>query len=154
MTLPTILVVCTANQCRSPAAAALLQRHLPVQDPNREWRILSAGVWAHENLPADARMCTVAAEWGLDLEGHRSRSVDQELLAASHLVLTMEVGQCEALRSEFPAYAQRIHCFAELIGIRYDIADPIGRSVEVYRATLRELERIVSTGGARLAEMI
>ena len=152
--MSSILIVCSANQCRSPIAAALLQRQLDTLSLNENWRVESAGTWAMDGKPADPTMQVVAIEWGIDLSKHRSRSVTAELLADFDLILTVERGQKEALQAEFPAHFGRIHLFTEMVGVRYDIPDPSGQTPEAYRRTVRELDRLIQHGAPRLREMM
>ncbi|RME50242.1 MAG: low molecular weight phosphotyrosine protein phosphatase [Caldilineae bacterium] len=152
--MPNVLVVCTANQCRSPVAEALLRRYLGEIAPDKEWQVASAGTWARAGVPADATMTTVAAEWDLDLSGHRSQPVSAALLEWADLVLTMETGQQEALRQEFPSGQTQIRCFTELLGVRYDVPDPIGGPPAAYRAAVRELVRMVEQGASRIPEWL
>lgn len=77
--------MCTANQCRSPLAAALLRRHLA----GRAVEVLSAGL-GEAGHPATAPTVAAAAGRGLDLRDHRSRTVTAELLAGADLLVTME----------------------------------------------------------------
>jgi protein-tyrosine phosphatase len=145
----SILIVCTANQCRSPLAAALLRRRLAEQGMV-DWQVDSAGTWAAPNRPADQRAHTVAAKVDLDLSNHRARCVDEAMLAAHDLILTMERGQQEALRLEFPIYAARIRLFSELGGFRYDIRDPVTGTLGDFHALLRELDRLIQEGLPRI----
>lgn len=85
-----ILIVCTANICRSPLAERLLQAYVARYGPNAPLEVSSAGTSARPGHPAAPGMRTVAASWGLELEGHRSRRVDAELIRSSDLVITME----------------------------------------------------------------
>jgi protein-tyrosine phosphatase len=82
-----VLVVCTANQCRSPFAAAMLARLLADRDPRVEVR--SAGLDA-VGLPATPRTVEAASALGLDLSLHTSRRVDHAALVGVSLVLAME----------------------------------------------------------------
>jgi protein-tyrosine-phosphatase len=82
-----VAVLCTANRCRSPLAAALLVREvatrgLPVV-------VQSAGL-QEAGLPATPPTVAVAHRFALDLRGHASRTVDGNLLAGADLVLGME----------------------------------------------------------------
>ncbi len=47
-----ILVVCTANICRSPMGAALLRGEIKRSDLSDAWHVQSAGTWAGYGSPA------------------------------------------------------------------------------------------------------
>jgi protein-tyrosine phosphatase len=83
-----VLVVCTANQCRSPLAAAVLSDRL--HRLGLDLTVASAGTQAVAGLPATESTRAAAARIGLDLSAHRSRRTDPELVGAADLVLTME----------------------------------------------------------------
>lgn len=85
-----ILIVCTANICRSPLVERLLQAYLDRYAPDATVEVSSAGTNARPGHAAAEGMRTVASTWGLDLEGHVSRRVDAELAQASDLIITME----------------------------------------------------------------
>lgn len=82
-----ILVVCTANVCRSPMAEALLARSLG--EVGSTIMVRSAGVRAVAGVaaPPDARK--MMAERGLDISAHRSRPIGPDDLADHDLVITM-----------------------------------------------------------------
>lgn len=129
--MPSILFVCTANQFRSPLAAACFSRLIEPEVNAKRWRVESAGTWAENGLRAPAMTRQVAGS--LDLSGldrHLTRQVDREYLQGFDLVLVMESGQKEALCMEFPSVCQRVYLLSELVdGIPYDIPDPFGDSV-------------------------
>ncbi len=81
-----VLVVCTANRCRSVMTAALLARRL-VAAGAAGW-VRSAGVLA-AGQPAPPEAISVMAGYGLDVSRHRSRLMTAEELGAATLVLTM-----------------------------------------------------------------
>ena len=83
-----VLVVCSANQCRSPMGAALLRRELHRRDP--EIVVASAGVLAHDGSPATTGTVKAARDFGIDLHGHRSQAATCDVIAGSDLVLAME----------------------------------------------------------------
>lgn len=148
--MPSILIICTANQCRSPLAEVLLRRQLAAQSSDTTWRVESAGTWAANARPAHAQMCKVAEEVGFDLSPHRARNVEDLTLSNYDLILTMEQNHKEALQIEFPAVRQRIYQLTEMVGMNYDIADPIGGSPNDFRATLHELKRLLEFGLPRI----
>jgi protein-tyrosine phosphatase len=82
-----LLFVCTANQCRSPMAAALGTRL--VHERGIRVEIASAGLLPG-GVPAAKGAARALRRLGLDLSGHRSRTVDPGVLEWSDLVLTME----------------------------------------------------------------
>lgn len=81
-----ILLVCTANVCRSPLAAGLLRRRLDERALDAEVR--SAGL-LEAGRPAEPAAVEVALGRGVDLSGHVSRRLDESELAAVDLVLGM-----------------------------------------------------------------
>lgn len=82
-----ILVVCTANQCRSPVAAAALRRRLAMRDARVE--VESAGL-GPSGFPATAPTRDAAAVIGVDLSTHTSRRVDRDMVGRADLVITLE----------------------------------------------------------------
>jgi len=81
-----VLVVCTANRCRSVMAGALLARRLD-----------AAGVagWVHsagllgEGQPAPPGAVSAMASYGLDVRRHRSRLMTADEVGVASLVLAM-----------------------------------------------------------------
>jgi protein-tyrosine-phosphatase len=149
--MPSVLFICTANQIRSPMATALFRQCLGGAD--RSWRVESAGVWGRDSLPAVGQARQLLAERGVDISSHRSRMVSPELLEQFALILVMERGHKEALRVEFPHLARRVFLLSEMVGLEYDIEDPIGAGVEKYRSVMLEIERLLVDGYERIVEL-
>jgi len=81
-----IVVLCTANVCRSPMAAALLARRLAalgVTVPVRSAGMISSGD------PPHPEVISVMACYGIQIISHRSRIVCAADLASANLVLAM-----------------------------------------------------------------
>jgi len=148
----SLLFVCTANICRSPMAMALFREKVKNLDEN--WRIESAGTWAFEGAQVAREVTQVLANRGLEVNDHRSRLVTHELLASFDLILTMEQGQKEALKVEFPDIAGRIVLLSELIGQRFDIKDPMGGPLYEFEETAKEFERLFEQGYEKILEQI
>jgi protein-tyrosine phosphatase len=81
-----IVVLCTANVCRSPMAAALLARRLAVLGVTVPVR--SAGMICSGD-PPHPEVISVMASYGIEIASHRSRIVCAADLASASLVLTM-----------------------------------------------------------------
>jgi protein-tyrosine phosphatase len=89
---PRVLVVCTANVCRSPVAAGLLRRALTSRPTaaGKDWIVASAGT-APVRADVDPNTIAAAAAIGLDVRHHIARHLDREILHrdGADLVLTM-----------------------------------------------------------------
>jgi protein-tyrosine phosphatase len=81
-----VLLLCTANQCRSPMAEVLLRRRLAAA--GEDVAVRSAGLHP-SGAPATAEAIDVMARRGLLLEGHRSHQVTPEDIGAADLVIGM-----------------------------------------------------------------
>ncbi len=171
-----ILLLCTANQCRSPMAEVLLRARRPTLEVQSAGR-LPGGVGASPTA------VQVVAERGLDLSKHVSQTATPGLVAESDLILGMareHVRDAVLLRPEVRGRAfslkdlvRRAEAFGprspsqsledwlglvgrerttnDLLGASAtdDVADPIGQSVSRYRACADELDDML----ARLADL-
>lgn len=82
-----VAVVCNANLCRSPAAAALLRARLRTRGVTAT--VASAGLLPGDATPGDG-LVEAMRERGIDLSGHRSRRLDADTVRAADLVVIME----------------------------------------------------------------
>ena len=74
-------------------------------------------------------------------------------MEAYRLIVTMEEGQQEALRVEFPAVADRIQLLSQLgRGIAYDVADPIGYPIGAYRTAAREIKQLLQLAQPQIVQ--
>jgi len=117
-----------------------------IQGDSEEWRVESAGTWAIEGVPVSQKTQAVLKEKGIDLSSYYSRPVSSELINSFDLILTMEQGQKEALAVEFPEAATHIYSISEMIGLRYDVPDPMGKSLADFQDTYNEIERTLKLG--------
>lgn len=147
-----ILVVCTANICRSPVAEAVLRDRL-YQADFTDWTVSSAGTWAVMARGASRFSAELMAEQGFDLSDHRAKIVDEALLETADLVLCMETGHAEALKVEFPHYAPKIFLLSQMVGHHYSISDPYGGPIDGYRHMVAEVTRLIEKGLPRIIEL-
>jgi protein-tyrosine-phosphatase len=144
--MPAVLFVCTANICRSPMAAGLFKRVLEDKNPEGDWQVESAGTWGLDGEPAAAGSLVVMENKGIDISDHRARSVDQNLLQAFDLILTMESGQKESMRMEFPESSDKIFLLSEMVDQKQDVDDPYGGVFSEYENAAEEIEKFILTG--------
>jgi protein-tyrosine-phosphatase len=148
--MPSILIVCTANICRSPIAEAILKRLVAGRPDADQWHIESAGTWASYGSPAAVLSQLVAQGMGMDISAHKSKPITLELMQQFDLILTMENQHKEGLTLQFEPFAHRIFMLSEMIGRVEDIPDPIGGEVADYQDTANKLERFLTDGLDRI----
>lgn len=169
-----ILVLCTANRCRSPMAEAMLRLRLAELGVTAEVR--SAGLY-EGGLPATDHSVTTMTRRGIDLARHRSRRLDAVALGEADLVLAMErrhvqeavlldpssrhraftladlarrASTNEARRSgeALRSWAGRVaggRSTADLMGVGDDaVADPVGKSLATYARTATEIDDLLA----------
>lgn len=83
-----ILVVCTANICRSPMAAALLAQRFAGWSTGSSVAVASGG-FLDSGRAADPFAVAAMATRGIDLRGHLSTQLQPTLLRSADLVITM-----------------------------------------------------------------
>ena len=144
--MPTILLVCAGNTCRSPMAAGLLRDKLNIESPeliSPGLQILTAGLHARAGMPASDEALTVMREINIDISHHSACQLTDEMIAAADLILTMTISQCLVLRDRFPYKWNAIYALGEYTGIEGEVLDPFGQGLNVYRRSLQQLELMV-----------
>ena len=152
--MPSIVFVCSANQCRSPMAQVLFEAFLVGKGVREEWRVESAGVWAYEGSRATTNAQKAMAERDLDLSQHLSQPADSTLLKQFDLTLVMEQRHKTVLQEQNPQLVDRIYLMREIAGQEGDFADPVGGSLDLYRSAADELEMIIRDSYERIAAVI
>lgn len=113
----TLLVVCTANVCRSPLAQRVLQRELSGAGWLGEVRVSSAGTRTEEGWA----MCSVsAAQLSGDpqdiafVEAHRSHLLSREAVQQAGLVIAMEREQRSMIVQLAPGAQGKVYTLREV----------------------------------------
>jgi protein-tyrosine-phosphatase len=149
MPVRKVLLVCTGNICRSPLAAALLERALGERGATIQ--VSSAGTGAWDGAPASEGAYLVGLEQGLDLSGHRARLLTRDLVETSDLVLTM--ARHHRARVDELGGEGRVFVLGEYAGRGADaaeVSDPFGGDLEVYRRTCGELAELIAAAVDRI----
>lgn len=137
----TLLVVCTANICRSPMAAALLQHALKAQpEPLRSIKVVSAGVAARSNEPASENSVIALKKVGIDLSNHSSRPLTQQLLNDALAVICMTESHRAMIQLQAEPPPQHVYLIREFLpGADKEIPDPYGGPLKVYEQCRDEM---------------
>ena len=150
----SILFICTANQCRSPMAELLFKDYLlSNQNDLTDWQVESAGIYAIPDYPATHNAILAMKELGLDLNSHRSQCVTEELIQSFNLILTMESNHQHRLQQLSPPSAQKVYMLSEMIGIRADVQDPIGSTLQEYISTANLIKKYLLQGWNRILQL-
>lgn len=146
-----VLIVCTANICRSPVVEAILRQRL--RQRGLSWQVASAGTLAMSGYAASKHGVTVLAERGLDISAHRSSEVTSDDVQQSDLVLCMEQSHVEALRVENRGHGHKIQLLTAMIGRHEDVADPYGGPRPWYDIMVDQVTALVDRGLDRIVEL-
>ena len=92
-----VLMVCTGNVCRSPAAERLLAARVPPSIIVR-----SAGLRALVGRGIDGPTALALRELGIDPSGHEARLVTPELIDEADVILAAESSQRSAILQSAP----------------------------------------------------
>jgi protein-tyrosine phosphatase len=152
MLSPHVLVVCTANICRSPVGEALLQAKLQAENL-AGWTVSSAGVWAAVDNTASLFSQLLMAEQGLDIASHRSQLVTESLLQQADLVVCMETRHVNSLRSAFPTYKNKLFTLKQMVGKRGSVRDPYGGTRRDYEKMVATVGKLIEQGFPRIKQL-
>lgn len=143
-----VLMVCTANQCRSPLAEVIAQRAFDARGVDAV--VVSAGLLPG-GRPAARGSRKVAKELGLDLGEHVSRTIDTATIEAADMIVTMGASHVLEVSTREPGSIGRTLTLRELA--RYVTTDgrrgPLDRAevlAEVHRAADRPLAALLEGG--------
>jgi protein-tyrosine-phosphatase/predicted ATP-grasp superfamily ATP-dependent carboligase len=100
----SIAFVCFGNICRSPFAEHFARRYLP-----KDRVIRSAGFYpeADRCCPEQAIVC--AARYGIDLRGHRSQVLTDDLVRDAHVILVFDQENYRRACRDYPDARGRLH---------------------------------------------
>lgn len=132
-----ITVVCTANICRSPMAAALLQHALRAEaEPLKSLKVVSAGVSAYSGEPASVNSVRALKSVGLDISNHKSQGLHSALADRSFAIFGMTQSHLMMIDLQHEEHTPHTYLFRQFMpeGTSMEIPDPFGRDLAAYEA--------------------
>jgi protein-tyrosine-phosphatase len=153
----TIVTVCTANICRSPMAAALLQHALAAQaEPLRSLKVISAGVAARPGEAVSENSVIALKKVGIDVSAHRSQSLTQNMLDDALAVLCMTESHRAMIQVQAEPVPQNLFLFRQFLpgDAEKEIGDPYGGPLSVYESARDEMVESIPTLVAHLKTLI
>jgi protein-tyrosine phosphatase len=137
-TAPTVMFVCTANICRSPIAEKLFNHYAHQQGMNIAAD--SSGLM-DGGSPISLNSMQLLLEKGImEAQFHVSKSITQEMVRDSWLIITMEERQRDFLIGKEPNSKHKIMTLNEIVGEEGDVKDPYGSQLDNYRNTYEIIE--------------
>lgn len=154
--MKNILFICTGNTCRSTIAEALFKHLLELNNAKAsDFKVVSAGTCAWEGDKASTLASQVLKERGIDVKYHRSTPVSLELIDEADLILAMTFNHKMAILQMRPSAKEKVFTLKEYVAVHhgnlkelglsqrdfdYDVKDPYGQSIDVYRNSAKEIE--------------
>jgi protein-tyrosine-phosphatase len=120
-------------------AEKLLEHALAAEDPPLgAFRTASAGLAAFPGDPASDNSVAALKRVNLDLSGHLSQPMSEELAERAFAIFGMTQTHVDIVRHSFKTAPERLHLFREFLpgDEPREISDPIGRDFETYLACL------------------
>ena len=146
-TSKAFLFICKGNICRGPFAEHLVKK-LAREGITEAGTFYSAGLEVSGPLPSPKEAVLAAEKFGLQLNGHRSRGLTQEMVESFDMIIAMEAWHFKALRKAYPKHNHKFFLLPffdtknsreEKGFLRYNIQDPYGRSVDEFYACFQRI---------------
>jgi protein-tyrosine-phosphatase len=142
-----ILFVSGSNQCRGPMVEAILKeaviKNTALSGAGIE--VMSAGI---SPGTGGGSPCSIAIqvmrEHGLDIQFHKARHVNGELLGWADVVLVMENKHKDLILARYTGICKKVYLLTEFAGEKGDVFDPAGYDVEVYRECANMLKGLAN----------
>lgn len=137
-----VLFFCSANSCRSPAAAGIFRAVVKEMGLDDRFFVESAGTHAAFGRSADLETVRVARTFGVELDDHRSRPLEPGDFREFDLLVGMDQANIDAARGL--ASAKDAHKLVRLLEVvptspTHDVPDPY-RAVDGFAGVHRLIE--------------
>ncbi|WP_298981997.1 arsenate reductase/protein-tyrosine-phosphatase family protein [Caldilinea sp.] len=149
-----VLVVCTANVCRSPYVASLLQQRIRAAGLDDRICVESAGVQAQPGREVDPTIRAMLEARQIPPADQYAKPVVEDDLRKADLVLVMEEAHRQLLFYRLPGALSKIFLLSELAGRYQEIDDPHGAGLEEYLSMAALVDELLEQGWPQLLKRL
>ena len=135
-----LMMVCTANICRSPMAEGWAIAKAPTH--HLQLAVRSGGTLGIIDRPPDPLSIRVMGERGIDISSYRSSGVNPEDVAWADHILVMEMRHRVQLSRAYPSATDKILLLGQFGGL-HELPDPVGGWRWKFRRSRDSIERCV-----------
>ena len=134
----SILFVCHGNLCRSVFAEHLLKKNAPSAE------VRSAGFLPEEGRKPPAEALSLALEYGIDLSGHCSKRINEEMVSSSDLIFVFDYDNYKKFRQEYRQARKKVFLIGALLEEKQPfISDPWGKDMYYFRTIYKSINAAV-----------
>jgi len=142
---PTIAFICKGNICRSPFADIYF-RSLISDTKNQRINMDSFGLIERVNRQSPEVAIEAAKQFGIDMTGHRSKLLTQEVVDQSGLLFIMDYELFKRVKLQFPRAKRKLFFLGVLQkdnAAPVEILDPYGSNLKNFQKTFSQITQSI-----------
>lgn len=139
----SVLIVCTANICRSAIAEQIMRHYYP------NLIIKSAGIQALLGKPIDKPLVDLATSYNINCKTHQATQINTQLTKEHKIILVMQQMHYHYVVSTYPQVFPKVHYLSKWIN-NQDIDDPYKRTSLIYTEVFKHIMRACLAWGEKL----